>query len=104
MAVYEQRRLAFKARRDFLLPAFESMGVHVPVKPDGAFYIYADITQHSNDSNNFSHRLLHEAHVAAVPGLDFGPAYAQQMLRFSYATSLERLEEAVERMQKFLGA
>lgn len=104
MAIYEQRRLAFKARRDFLLPAFESMGLHVPVKPDGAFYIYADITQHSNDSNNFSHRLLHEAHVAAVPGLDFGPAYAQQMLRFSYATSLERLEEAVERMQKFLGA
>lgn len=102
MEIYEQRRLAFKARRDFLLPAFESMGLHVPVKPDGAFYIYADISQHSDDSNDFSHRLLHEAQVAAVPGLDFGPAYAKQMIRFSYATSLERLEQAVERMQKFL--
>lgn len=102
MEIYEQRRLAFKARRDFLLPAFESLGLHVPVKPDGAFYIYADITQHSNDSDDFSHRLLHEALVAAVPGLDFGPAYAKQMVRFSYATSLERLEQAVERMHKFL--
>lgn len=103
MEIYEKRRLAFKARRDFLLPAFESMGLHVPVKPDGAFYIYADISQHSNDSDDFSHRLLHEALVAAVPGLDFGPAYAKQMVRFSYATSIERIEQAVERMQKFLG-
>lgn len=102
MAIYEERRIAFKARRDFLLPAFESMGLHVPVKPDGAFYIYADISQHSNDSDAFSQRLLHEAHVAAVPGQDFGPAYAKKMLRFSYATTIDRLAEAVERMQKFL--
>lgn len=102
MEIYEERRLAFKARRDFLLPAFDSLGLHVPVKPDGAFYIYADISQHSDDSDEFSHRLLHEAHVAAVPGLDFGPAYAKKMLRFSYATSIERLEQAVERMQRFL--
>ncbi len=102
MAIYEQRRLAFKARRDFLLPAFAAMGIQVPVTPDGAFYIYADISQHSQDSDDFSHRLLHEAHVAAVPGLDFGPAYAKKMLRFSYSTSLERLEEAVERMRRFL--
>ena len=103
MAIYEQRRLAFKARRDFLLPAFAELGLHVPVKPDGAFYIYADVSQHSNNSNAFSQRLLHEAGVAAVPGLDFGPAYANKMLRFSYATSLDRLEEAIERMRKFLG-
>lgn len=103
MEIYEERRLAFKARRDFLLPAFDSLGLDVPVKPDGAFYIYADISQHSDNSSEFSHRLLHEAQVAAVPGLDFGPAYAQQMVRFSYATSLTHLEQAVERMQKFLG-
>lgn len=102
MEIYEQRRLAFKARRDFLLPEFEALGLHVPVKPDGAFYIYADISQHSNDSDHFSHRLLHEAQIAAVPGLDFGPAYAKQMIRFSYATSLDRLEQAIERMRKFL--
>lgn len=102
MAIYEQRRLAFKARRDFLLPAFESMGLHVPVIPDGAFYIYADISAHSNDSQDFSHQLLHQAHVAAVPGLDFGPTYAKKMLRFSYSTQMAKLEEAVQRMRKFL--
>lgn len=102
MAIYEQRRLAFKARRDFLLPAFESMGLHVPVIPDGAFYIYADVSAHSDDSQTFSHQLLHQAHVAAVPGLDFGPTYAKKMLRFSYSTQMAQLEEAVERMRKFL--
>lgn len=102
MAIYEQRRLAFKARRDFLLPAFEAIGLHVPVKPDGAFYIYADVSAHSSDSQAFSKQLLHKAHVAAVPGLDFGPTYAKKMLRFSYSTTMDQLEEAVERMRRFL--
>lgn len=102
MHIYENRRLSFKQRRDFLLPHFERLGLHVPVKPDGAFYIYADISAHSRDSDNFSHRLLHEAGVAAVPGRDFGPAHAATTLRFSYATGLDRLEEAVARMERFL--
>lgn len=103
MATYEQRRIAFKARRDFLLPALNDLGLHVPVTPDGAFYIYADVSQHSNNSDEFSQRLLYEASIAAVPGRDFGPALANKMIRFSYATSLERLHEAVARLQKFLG-
>lgn len=102
MAIYEERRLAFKARRDFLLSAFAQIGLDVPVKPDGAFYIYADIKAHSNNSEDFSKRLLHEAGVAAVPGRDFGPTMAHHTLRFSYSTSLERLHEAVERMRRFL--
>lgn len=102
LAIYEQRRLAFKARRDFLLPAFASLGLDVPVIPDGAFYIYADVSAHSPNSQIFSEQLLHQAHVAAVPGMDFGPTYAQKMLRFSYSTTMERLEEAIDRMHKFL--
>ncbi|HLU03980.1 MAG TPA: pyridoxal phosphate-dependent aminotransferase [Advenella sp.] len=102
LAIYEHRRLAFMERRDFLLPAFEKLGIHVPVKPDGAFYIYADISRHGLGSDQFAHRLLHEAGVAVVPGLDFGPAYAQQMIRVSYATALDRLREAIERLQKIL--
>ena len=103
MQIYEERRLSFKQRRDYLLPEFERLGLHVPVVPDGAFYIYADIRQHSQDSSQFSQRLLHEAGVAAVSGLDFGPAYASTMMRFSYATRLDRLQEAVNRMGRFLG-
>lgn len=102
MRIYDNRRLSFKQRRDYLLPEFERIGLHVPVVPDGAFYIYADIRQHSQDSDDFSHRLLYEAGVAAVPGRDFGATYARHMMRFSYATGLDRLEEAISRMERFL--
>ncbi|MGB6105493.1 MAG: pyridoxal phosphate-dependent aminotransferase [Pusillimonas sp.] len=103
MPIYEKRRLSFKQRRDYLLPEFERLGLHVPVVPDGAFYIYADIRQHSQNSDDFSHRLLYEAGVAAVPGRDFGPAHASYSMRFSYATGLDRLQEAVARIERFLG-
>lgn len=102
MAVYEERRKAFQARRDYLLPALDKAGIKVPVKPDGAFYIYADISNFSADSSEFSHRLLHEAAVAVVPGLDFGPAHAKKMIRLSYSTHLERLHEAMARIHHFL--
>lgn len=102
MAVYEQRRLAFKQRRDYLLPALQALGFAIPVQPDGAFYIYADISQLSADSMKFAHRLLHQAHVAVVPGIDFGPHFARQMLRFSYATPQNLLEQAIERLQRLL--
>lgn len=103
MHIYENRRLSFQQRRDYLLPQLKQLGLHVPVTPDGAFYIYADISRHSNDSDDFSQRLLKQAHVAAVPGRDFGPFHARRMLRFSYTLGLDRLEEAVDRMRKFLG-
>jgi aspartate/methionine/tyrosine aminotransferase len=70
----------------------------VPVKPDGAFYIYADIAAMGVDSSVFAKRLLHEGGVAAVPGLDFGPAHGHHTMRFSYATGLDRLQEAVRRI------
>ncbi|TAM87498.1 MAG: pyridoxal phosphate-dependent aminotransferase [Candidimonas sp.] len=102
MRIYERRRQSFQQRRDYLLPEFERLGLHVPARPDGAFYIYADIRNFSSDSDDFSRRLLVEADVAAVPGRDFGEAHARYMLRFSYATGLDRLHEAVDRMERFL--
>ncbi|WP_397474054.1 pyridoxal phosphate-dependent aminotransferase [Pusillimonas sp.] len=102
MRIYEQRRLSFKQRRDYLLPELERIGLHVPVVPDGAFYVYADIRRYSNDSDEFVHRLLHEAGVATVPGRDFGPAHAAHSVRLSYATGLDRLGEAIQRMETFL--
>ncbi len=104
MRTYEIRRLSFKERRDYLLPEFARLGLDVPVAPDGAFYIFADISAHSRDSMDFARRLLVQALVAAVPGVDFGQAHAAHTLRFSYATGLDRLREAVDRMGRFLGA
>lgn len=102
LKIYEHRRVAFMQRRDFLLQAFERIGIPVPVKPDGAFYVYADLSSLGIDSQTFSQRLLHEAGVAAVPGLDFGPAHAGHTMRFAYTTGLDRLEEAVARIGKLL--
>lgn len=102
LAEFETRRAAFRERRDYLLPEFERLGLHVPVRPDGAFYIYADVSKHAQDSAKLAHRLLEEAGVCAVPGMDFGHADAQRYMRFSYANSLERLREAVARMERLL--
>ena len=103
MAIYEERRLAFKQRRDYLLPELERLGLRVPVRPDGAFYIYPDIREYSQDSDAFSQQQLHEAGVAAVPGRDFGTAHAPYTLRLAYATGMDRLQEAISRLGQFLG-
>ena len=100
LALYEERRAAFKARRDYLVPALRNLGFGVPVMPDGAFYVYADVSKFSTDSAAFAQTLLHRAHVAVTPGLDFGDAAPRQHVRFSYAAGLETLHAAVNRLDK----
>ena len=82
---------AFEERRDFLIEAFAERGVEVP-KPGGAFYMMLPVDQ---DDQAWCENALEDAHVAMVPGSAFGtPGFA----RISYAASLDRLEEAVERL------
>lgn len=102
--VYENRRLSFKERRDYLVPAFNQLGLNVPVTPDGAFYIFADVSKWGMDSTEFCSRMLEEAGIASVPGIDFGQAHAKNMVRFSYATSLDQLKQAVSRIETFLAS
>lgn len=102
LAIYETRRLQFEQRRNYLLPALASLGFKIPVAPDGAFYIYADTSALAPSSETLANRLLDNAKVCIVPGKDFGFAAPEQYVRFSYATSLARLEEAVERMRRVL--
>ncbi|MGB2818284.1 MAG: pyridoxal phosphate-dependent aminotransferase [Burkholderiaceae bacterium] len=102
IAVYEERRAEFQRRRDFLLPALDALGFRVPVAPDGAFYVYADISRFADDSFAFVRNLLRATGVCLVPGKDFGRAAPERYVRLSYATSLDRLEEAVERMRRYL--
>lgn len=102
LALYEQRRAAFKARRDYLVPALRELGFGVPLVPDGAFYVYADISKFSQDSTPFANDLLHQAHVAVTPGMDFGITAPQRHVRFSYASDLAQLEAAVDRMGRYL--
>ena len=72
LAECEARREAFRARRDFIVPALESIGLHVPVVPDGAFYVWADCRAHADDSWDFVMQMMRKAHVALTPGKDFG--------------------------------
>ena len=102
LALYETRRLELKRRRDFLVPALKKIGIDVPVMPDGAFYVYADVSQHAADSMEFAKDILANTHIACVPGIDFGPTHASKMVRIAYTHSMEKLEEAVHRLTKYL--
>jgi aspartate/methionine/tyrosine aminotransferase len=104
LAVFEERRWAFKARRDYIVPALQGLGLEVPVMPDGAFYAWADCSRYSADSEAFCLRALHEAHVAITPGKDFGPSAAERFLRLSFASSLSQLQEAVLRLTRLVAS
>ena len=102
LEIFEQRRAAFQARRDFLLPALRELGFTIEVEPQGAFYLYADISRFGGDAFDFSRFFLEQEHVAFTPGLDFGTHLARQHVRFAYTQALPRLEQAVERIARGL--
>lgn len=102
IAEYERRRGEFRARRDFLVPALATLGLPVPVLPDGAFYAWADCSRHSASSWDFCFDLMRRAHVAVTPGRDFGRQGSERYIRLSYASSMDRLHLAVERLRGVL--
>ena len=109
LAVYEERRAQFKARRDFVIPALNAMGLSVPVPPDGAFYAWADCTAACQklglkDSWDFAYAAMREAHVALTPGRDFGVAETAHFVRFSTANSMQELQTATARLRTWLQA
>ena len=98
----ERRRAVFESRRDYLLPALRSLGFSIQVTPQGAFYLYADCSAFTDDSAAFARAVLEQAGVAITPGIDFGKNRARQHVRFSYANTLEHLEDAVARLARFV--
>jgi len=108
LAEYERRRAEFRARRDWFIPQLNAMGLTVPVVPDGAFYAWADCTEACRklgvkDSWEFTFEIMKRAHVAVTPGRDFGVAETGNFIRFSTASSMEHLQEAVQRLKAVLG-
>jgi len=101
LAILEQRRAAFRERRDYLLPALRDVGFDIPVTPPGAFYLYADCSRFTTGSYGFCERLLEEAGVAVTPGIDFGNNHPERHVRFAYTTSLDNLHEGVRRLQAY---
>ncbi|MDX1370237.1 pyridoxal phosphate-dependent aminotransferase [Pseudomonas sp.] len=102
LEILEQRRHEFARRRDFLLPALRELGFKIAVEPEGAFYLYADISAFGGDAFAFCQHFLETEHVAITPGLDFGRHLASQHVRFAYTQDLPRLQQAVERIARGL--
>ncbi len=91
----------FKRRRDFLYS--ELTGIFdIDVKPEGAFYIWANIEKYSNNSYQFSKELLEKIHVAVTPGIDFGKNKTEKYIRFAYTKDIGHMKEGIERIKEFL--
>ncbi len=120
LAEYERRRAALRARRDWFVPQLERLGLHVPVMPDGAFYVWAQCSavaeklcaplpagadarapEHA-PSWRLAYELMRRAHIAVTPGRDFGDFGTADCLRFSTASSMEHLQQAVARIRALL--
>lgn len=97
----ERMRLEFKKRRDVLLVGLKKLGLKISYRPEGAFYIFVDVSHLSKNSYKLAFDILNKIHVAITPGIDFG-SRGEGHLRFSYATSIEKIEEGLERLGRYL--
>ena len=102
LEIMEQRRVELQQRRDYLLLELPKLGFKIPVIPDGAFYIYADASALTQDTQHFCEQLLNDTGVALTPGFDFGDHNANLFVRFAYTTNIERLQQAITRIQQWL--
>lgn len=104
LEILEERRHAFAARRNTLLPALRELGFRFAAEPQGAFYLYADISDLADNSETLARRLIEDAGVATTPGIDFGDNAPDRHLRIAYTTEEARLVEAAERIASVLRA
>ena len=93
----------YAVNRDVILDALPRLGVTTYAPPDGAFYVYADISPWSDESVRFCAELLQATGVAITPGVDFDPARGNRTVRFSYATDTASVEEAMRSLGRFVG-
>jgi aspartate/methionine/tyrosine aminotransferase len=100
--VCESRRETLIARKKLVLAGLQKCGLDVPVHPDGAFYVYIDVSPTGLSAMTFCERALQEAHVALTPGNDFGEYQGNQYVRLSFASAESELEEGLHRLAIFM--
>ena len=100
--ILEQRRNIFEKRRDILCHALLELDIDIPIVPQGAFYVYADISNYSKDSFSFCRELLEKQALAITPGCDFGGYRAKRYVRFAYTIDETRIKQGVERLANYL--
>lgn len=98
----EANRAIYAENRRLMLEGLPKAGFSRIAPPDGAFYIYADVSDLTDDSLSFAAELLNEAGVAVTPGLDFDPARGRRTLRFSYARATADIREGLRRLQDYM--
>ena len=91
----------YNKRRKFMIRRLKELGFGITVEPTGAFYVFANAKQFSNDSYKLAFDMLEKAHVGVAPGIDFGKN-GEGYLRFCYANSMENIEAGMERLEKYL--
>ncbi len=100
---YEHKMLStYKERRLYMIERLRSLGFVIPKDPQGAFYVFADASRFTSDSLKFAFDVLENAHVGITPGVDFGTGICTHYVRFSYANSLERIKEGLDRLERYL--
>ncbi|MBJ7407866.1 MAG: aminotransferase class I/II-fold pyridoxal phosphate-dependent enzyme [Bradyrhizobium sp.] len=101
-AEMEEIKHSYQENRRILIEGLPKAGLSKFLPADGAFYLYADVSDFTADSFEFAQQMLEQARVAATPGLDFDPIRGRSFLRFSYARSPEEMREAVDRIAEWL--
>ncbi|OYU39000.1 MAG: 1-aminocyclopropane-1-carboxylate deaminase [Pseudorhodobacter sp. PARRP1] len=99
----EANRAVYAENRRLMLEGLPKAGFDKIAPPDGAFYIYADVSDFTEDSLAFARDILHKAGVAVTPGLDFDPVRGRQTLRFSYARGTADIVEGLARLSAYMG-
>jgi aspartate/methionine/tyrosine aminotransferase len=90
----------YNSRRKFIIPKLRELGLGITVEPTGAFYILANARRYTTHSFDLAFDILNKAKVGCTPGIDFG-SNAEGYLRFSYANSIENIEEAMKRLSRY---
>jgi len=97
----ERMRLEFQRRREVMINGLKKLGFKIKYNPQGAFYVFVNTSHLSADSYKLAFDILEKVHVAITPGIDFGSG-GEGHLRFSYATSVEKIEEGLERLKGYI--
>lgn len=92
----------YRTNRALMLDGLPKAGFNRIAPPDGAFYVYADVSDVTDDSRAFAAEILEKAGVAVTPGLDFDPVRGHQTLRFSYARNTQDINEGLRRLRAFM--
>src|SRR5947209_10345447 len=98
----EKVKRGYEENRRILIAGLPQAGLRTFLPADGAFYLYADVSEFTSDSFHFAKQMLEQAHVAATPGIDFDPINGRRYIRFCYARSADDMREAVARISRWL--